>query len=498
LGLAALAMAVIGIEGCANGQFCGLGGGGCGGGGGGGLFRPFQRRATVIEGCEPGLMEGPIEATPISPGGLLPAPTSAPVTEEPSTLTPAPTSGARPNPTGSRSSSTPSSTSTGSTGRAVYETQADRSRGGPNSARLPAGSAAKGVDPLADLPSLSPPAEGSTASSPPIPPSAEETGVSSKGTGSDAGAGGSESAPSESVGAIPAELPPSAIKPTGSLAPGISRFKVMEPRLAAGSLPSDAGWSWLAETGYKTVLDLRAPSEVKSAEIAAIDHEGLRYIALPLNPAAIDQKHMERFYAEIGEESARPLYFFDSDGVRAAAVWYIHQVEKKSERPEMAERGVSELGPIDTVYLGAANAYLQSRKPAESAPSATTRTEPSARLGEAEQASAGSTEADLEGLLESAIPPLERVIAETRLPAGMADLASEVAGRVDTSDLDRPTNGAANASSWRTMAAIVATGLGFPLVFMGGRELVSRRREHRASLTESVRRTAALPGKSAP
>ncbi len=80
---------------------------------------------------------------------------------------------------------------------------------------------------------------------------------------------------------MPGELPPRPVDAGPvSLAPGIARFKVVEPQLAGGSLPSPTGWSFLAEKGYKTALDLRERSEVHPGDDAAALHVGLRYVAL--------------------------------------------------------------------------------------------------------------------------------------------------------------------------------------------------------------------------
>ncbi len=99
---------------------------------------------------------------------------------------------------------------------------------------------------------------------------------------------------------------------------GIARFASVDLRLAGGGVPSTAGLKWLAEKGYRTVLDLRESSEVSPAFIAEAAGRGLRYVALPVNLKTLDRERLARFQFELAAPEARPLFFFDSDGSRAA------------------------------------------------------------------------------------------------------------------------------------------------------------------------------------
>ncbi|MBV8309418.1 MAG: hypothetical protein JO344_03355, partial [Planctomycetaceae bacterium] len=55
---------------------------------------------------------------------------------------------------------------------------------------------------------------------------------------------------------------------TAGGAPGIAQFAAVDLKLAGGSVPSPAGLDWLAEKGYRTLLDLRESSEVSPSFIA--------------------------------------------------------------------------------------------------------------------------------------------------------------------------------------------------------------------------------------
>jgi protein tyrosine phosphatase (PTP) superfamily phosphohydrolase (DUF442 family) len=142
-------------------------------------------------------------------------------------------------------------------------------------------------------------------------------------------------------------------------APGIARFVAVDLKLAGGSTPSSAGLNWLVEKGYKTVVDLREPSETDAAFIAEVTRRGLRYIALPVNLKSIDKTHASRFNFELALSDARPLYFFDADGTRAGAFWYIRRITLDRVTSQIARREAEELGLNNQEYWLAATRYVE-------------------------------------------------------------------------------------------------------------------------------------------
>lgn len=145
---------------------------------------------------------------------------------------------------------------------------------------------------------------------------------------------------------------------TAGPAPGIDRFAAVDLRLAGGSAPSPAGLDWLAEKGYKTLVDLRPSSEVNAAFIAEAARRGLRYIALPIGPTNIDRDHVSRFNFELASSDARPLYFFDATGTRAGALWYVRRITVDQVSSQVARREAVDLGCAGGDEWLAATAYL--------------------------------------------------------------------------------------------------------------------------------------------
>lgn len=454
LALLAIALGGLLVEGCSS---LGARRDACGGGGGGrcGLFRgcnlrlrnPFRRDVIVTDPCgEPGAIGVPIEGAPMVvpavPGGaVIPAP-AAPAEEIPS-LEPAPTA----------DSATPTTSNQASQNRkTLYETV--RPSGGTTTSRREAKPAAATAtrtapdsDPLIDLPPLSAVAPAGEVT-PPVAPAAEAL---------------ASAAPA--VRATEREFPsatPSA-QPL-SLTEGIARFKVVEPQLAAGSAPAAAGWRFLADKGYKTVLDLRPFAEVQPGDAAAANHAGLRHVVLPVTPEALDEALVRRFEDEIALAGNRPLYFFDTDGHRAAALWYLHLLAAGTLDETGVAAAVAEIGPLDSTLRRAVTDLLQNRRKAAAPPKPEPAPEPTAA-------------AEPEG---TAPAPVAAAALPTAPPSTLADESAPPAR---------------DARAWRPYAAMLLTGLSVPLAFYG-RSAAATITAKLASLPAPAHRPRALPRSS--
>ena len=229
------------------------------------------------------------------------------------------------------------------TDKAVYQSYKPPG-GSPSARREPAAlgvttEPSRPVDPLANLPTLNPPTD--LSSSGPAKEAEARKLVTAKVPNSP-----------PTITALTAPVQPIITNDAASNTPGIRTFKVVEPRLAGGSLPTQAGWTWLADQGYKTVLDLRPTAEVQSSDVAAINATGIHYLALPMGSGDVDlAAQLDRFTAEISKEPSRPIFFFDADGSRAAGLWYMYQVSHLKSSPEEARRGAAEIGPVNTTLV---------------------------------------------------------------------------------------------------------------------------------------------------
>ncbi len=163
-----------------------------------------------------------------------------------------------------------------------------------------------------------------------------------------------------------------------NVAPGIQHFAGVDTKLSGGSLPDVTGLDWLAERGYKTILDLREESEISTSFISDVAKRGMRYVALPINVKTVDADHLDRFNAEVSLAQARPLYFCDTDGTRAGVMWYLRRITVDRVGEPVARRDAEDIGLSDAKFWLAANVFpplvpgnrgSRTRPPSQSPPS---------------------------------------------------------------------------------------------------------------------------------
>jgi len=494
----ALVLFAVGQTGCQSGPL-----GGCGKCGLGNRvrgmsersFRPFKHcKKGAAGGCttcgggsggtEIGVEAPPVQyGTPavvgpatIGPGSSLPGPSESfpsgtGIEPIPSETRPS----ANPGPPAGATESTPSQGARSSTGKANYEAYRPKPRGSQRRAgalarsldaspeptpRSAQGSSPSSADlnPLDNLPPLDIPRDVTRGDSPPVPPAADREGRQVAGP-----------APVQEAESLADVAARAAAKPPGevNVSPGIRRMAGVETKLAGGSLPDRTGLDWLAERGYRTILDLRESGDLSPAFIADVARRGMRYIALPITVKTVDAEHVSRFNFELSLSDARPLYFCDTDGTRAGVMWYVRRVTVDKVDPQVARRDAEELGLSDPQFWLAANAYIDGLKSAAAPAPA-----PAAASPPADDANAA---------------PAPSAAVEPR--ASDADDARKAGVVVYGSPRD--------SDVWRPLAALAVTGLGLPLAYLGRSSLLwNVSAKARASLPGPRRSLRSLPGRS--
>lgn len=246
------------------------------------------------------------------------------------------------------------------------------------------------------------------------------------------------------------------IEPAASAALGIDRFVAVDLKLAGGSAPSTVGLGWLSEKGYKTLLDLRDTSEFSSSFIGEAAKRGLRYVSFPTDLEDLDREHIERFSAELALNDARPLYFFDDDGSRAGAMWFIRRVLDDKVGWDVARREAEEIGPLSAEAWREVRETVD-RQLAHVAPA-------SPRNG------ADNPRPEVEANAKAADPPTPDPDAKPAAPmaspkptARMEPAEGAISSAIDAI---QATTGVPT-DAWRPATALFLTGLSFPLAYFG-------------------------------
>jgi hypothetical protein len=370
-------------------------------------------------------------------------------------------------------------------------------------------------DALDHLPPLDLPGEVTGSTTPPRPPAARRPTESA----SDANKSTqTESSPSESeleVGAVSTPAPDPS--PLSSATPPLARFVAVDLKLAGGSAPTAAGIKWLGDKGYRTVLDLRETSEVPPAFVADITDRGLRYIALPITLKTFDLAHITRFNYELAAADSRPLYFFDTDGSIAGALWYVRRVNVDHVDQEVARREAKELGLADRAYWQAAADFLavMSAPSSRAAGDAAAKAAGSVPAKTARAASRNDNDTKARGVLAKDSPtpaPSQPAAAPKNVPTAKNGDKEPVAVAVappksaappETKPVTPPQPPASpdpdayrDPNAWRPFAAMVITGLSLPLAFWTRTVVPTMVGKALASLPAPRLRPRSLPSKS--
>ncbi len=364
-------------------------------------------------------------------------------------------------------------------------------------------------DPLDNIPPLDLPGDVPRSSStPPVPPpAAARPAAEPASTGKTAA--NKPDPKNETPAALASEveltsinLPAPEPATSASVGPGLTRFLAVDLKLAGGSLPSSAGLDWLVEKGYRTLLDLRESGEVQPAFIADATKRGLRYIALPIGPGSIDREHVARFAFEVAAAEARPLYFFDSDGTRSGALWYIRRVVTDRAEEQVARREAEELGLSNKEYWSAVTRYVSTLPPARTGSTDDDRSRASAADPVISLASPPAPPTPVR--TEDAAPKTALATPETRTTPAARPAPSSAPAQETPSSMppvlepaapsygsQPPVDGAlpGNPLSWRSFTAIIVTCVGLPLAYWSRNLIPARRASIRASLPGPAQRS---------
>jgi protein tyrosine phosphatase (PTP) superfamily phosphohydrolase (DUF442 family) len=339
------------------------------------------------------------------------------------------------------------------------------------------------TDPLDRLPPLDLPGEvtGSSVPAPAARPVAPAANTAKQPEAPRESAAASSKALDLTAATVPAPEPAG----SASVGPGLARFVAVDLKLAGGSTPSSAGLAWLVEKGYRTVLDLRESSEVPPSFIAEVTKLGLRYVALPIGLGSIDRDHLNRFNFEIAASEARPLFFFDSDGTRAGAFWYIRRITTDRVDQQIARREAEELGLSDKSYWSAVTNFVAENGAPEKSADAT-----AARPNSIAAALPAPTAA--EPAATGAVPPSAAAITPADAPAQPLPPQTQSGARPDHSP---PVSTVpSDPIAWRPFVAMAITGLSLPLAYWSRTALPTVISGALASLPGPAHRPKSLPG----
>ena len=118
----------------------------------------------------------------------------------------------------------------------------------------------------------------------------------------------------------------------------IDKFNWVSDRYAMGGQPTVAQIASLKQEGFRTIVNLREPSEYDAAaEEAAAKEHGLAYVNIPVKKDAPKAEQVDVFL-KLMKEARPPVFIHCATANRVAAFWMIRRVLVDKWDVEDAER----------------------------------------------------------------------------------------------------------------------------------------------------------------
>ena len=150
-----------------------------------------------------------------------------------------------------------------------------------------------------------------------------------------------------------------------SLADDVPNINCLDDRFATGGQPNDSAFPKLAANAYRVVLNLRTDAEGAdlSHEQAAVEKAGLRYIGIPVDPAAPKTEQVDAFLKAINDVDNQPMFIHCGSGNRVGAFWLIHRIVDQGWTEEKALPEAIQIGLTSVSLKAFASDYINSHKP---------------------------------------------------------------------------------------------------------------------------------------
>lgn len=113
----------------------------------------------------------------------------------------------------------------------------------------------------------------------------------------------------------------------GSTCADIDKFYWIDERIATGGQPTIDQLPSLKKEGFRTIINLREPSEYDTAaEAAAAKRLGLAYVSIPVRTLEPKDEQVDAFLAVMKDRNVWPAFVHCGTANRVAAFWLIHRV----------------------------------------------------------------------------------------------------------------------------------------------------------------------------
>jgi uncharacterized protein (TIGR01244 family) len=147
--------------------------------------------------------------------------------------------------------------------------------------------------------------------------------------------------------------------------PGIVNYSRVDATVGCGGSVDPAAMAALKKEGYVSVINLRLPTETGAnveAGRAAAEAAGLKYIHLPFNAAAPDDKVVDSFLASVANKANQPVFIHCGSANRVGGMWMIKRALQDGWPLDRARTEAEAIGLRDPKLTAFVTDYIARHK----------------------------------------------------------------------------------------------------------------------------------------
>ncbi len=144
----------------------------------------------------------------------------------------------------------------------------------------------------------------------------------------------------------------------------VGKVSCVSEKVLLADQPTNNAFKKLADTGFKTVINLRTDKEGADleAEHKSVEQAGMKYIQIPIDSNNPLDSDAEAFIKAAKQETANPTFIHCGSANRAAAMWMIYSVVKEGEDKKAALAIAEKAGLKSEVMRKFAERYINEHK----------------------------------------------------------------------------------------------------------------------------------------
>jgi uncharacterized protein (TIGR01244 family) len=147
--------------------------------------------------------------------------------------------------------------------------------------------------------------------------------------------------------------------------PGVVNYSRVDATVGCGGAVDPAAMVALKKEGYVSVINLRQASEAGAdveAGRAAAQAAGLKYIHLPFNAAAPDEKVVDSFLSAVATKNNQPVFIHCGSANRVGGMWMIKRALQDGWPVDRARTEAEAIGLRDPKLTAFATDYIQKHR----------------------------------------------------------------------------------------------------------------------------------------